>query len=400
MGAPSDGERVVNDNDATDAGGVPRGEPPLGPATVPGPHATAAGPEAPADPGTAVGPGPSTAVGPGPGHGPGGVPRAIALSPILSARYRPGDLAVIAAAAPGSRIVTVSREGLADGPLDDVEVLLHGWLAADAYDRLLARAPDLRWVHSAAAGVERLLTPAARERGLAITNGRGVFSRPIAEYVLMMVLAVNRRLPQLLELAAERTWQPLEGRELRDTTIGILGFGSLGRAIAELAAPFEPRILATRRSATARDDERPVPPGVVVGGPETFGDVIAAADFVVLALPLTPETEDLIDDRVLALMKPTAWLINVARGRLIVERALLRALREGSIGGAVLDAFRDEPLQPDSAFYGLPNVIVTPHTSWSSGRVLDRTVELFADNLRRYGTGRPLLNVVDTSVGY
>jgi len=336
----------------------------------------------------------------GPGRGPAGVPRAIALSPILSARYRPADLETVRAAAPGSRIVTVSREGLADAPLDDVEVLLHGFLAADAYERLLARAPDLRWVHSAAAGVERLLTPAALARGLVFTNARGVFSRPIAEYVLMMVLAVNRRLPQLLELAAERTWQPLEGRELRDTTLGIIGFGSIGRAVAELAAPFGPRILATRRSSEPRPGEPPPPPGVEVGGPETFGQVVAAADFVILALPLTPETEDLVDDRVLARMKRTAWLVNVARGRLIVERALLRALREGTIGGAVLDAFREEPLQPDSAFYGLPNAIVTPHTSWSSGRVLDETVELFAENLRRYAAGEPLLNVVDPAVGY
>jgi len=328
------------------------------------------------------------------------VPRAIALSPILSSRYRPEDLAAIRAAAPGTRLVTVSREGLADGPLDDVEVLLHGWLAPDAYDRLLARAPDLRWVHSAAAGVERLLTPAARARGLALTNARGVFSRPIAEYVLMMALAVNRRLPQLLELAAERTWQPLEGRELRDTTLGIVGFGSIGREIAGLAAPFGPRIVATRRSAAPRPGEPPVPPGVEVGGPETFGEVVAAADFVVLALPLTPETEDLVDDRVLALMKPTAWLVNVARGRLIVERALLEALRGGTIGGAVLDAFRDEPLPPESPFYGLPNVIVTPHTSWSSGRVLDRTVALFAENLRRFAAGAPLDNVVDPVAGY
>ena len=336
----------------------------------------------------------------GPGHGPGGVPRAIALSPVLSARYRAEDLATIRAAAPGSRIVTVSREGLADGPIDDVEVLLHGWLAADAFERLLARAPDLRWVHSASAGIERILTPAGRARGLTITNARGVFSRPIAEYVLMMILAVNRRLPQLLELAAERTWQPLEGREMRDTTIGIIGFGSIGREIAELAAPFGPRILATRRSGGMRPDEPPLPAGVELAGPESFGDVIAASDFVILAVPLTPETEDFVDDRVLALMKQTAWVVNVSRGRLIVERALLRALREGSIGGAILDAFREEPLQPDSAFYGLPNAIVTPHTSWSSGRVLGGTVGLFAENLRRYAAGEPLLNAVDPGAGY
>lgn len=335
----------------------------------------------------------------GPGAGPDGAPLAIALSPILSARYRPEDLVAIAAAAPGSRLVPLSREGLADGPLDDVEVLLHGWLAPDAFERLLARAPGLRWVHSASAGVDRLLTPAARARGLVITNARGVFSRPIAEYVLMMVLAVNRRLPQLLELAAERTWQPLEGRELRDTTLGIIGFGSLGREIAELARPFGPRILAVRRSGPLPPGEEP-PPGVELHGPEGFGDVVAASDFVILALPLTPETEDLVDDRVLARMRPTAWLVNVARGRLIVERALLRALRDGTIGGAVLDAFREEPLQPESPFYALPNVIVTPHTSWSSGRVLGDTVKLFAENLRRYAAGEPLRNVVDAGAGY
>jgi phosphoglycerate dehydrogenase-like enzyme len=121
---------------------------------------------------------------------------------------------------------------------------------------------------------------------------------------------------------------------------------------------------------------------------------------VVLAAPLTPETEGMINDDTLALMKPGAWLINVARGRLVDERALLRALRDGALGGAVLDAFRDEPLSPSSPFYDLPNVIVTPHTSWSSGRVLDRSIGLFCENLRRFRDGRPLVNVVDPSAGY
>ncbi len=344
--------------------------------------------------------GPSLGGSPGPGSGPGGVPRAIALSPILAARYRPADVARIAAAAPGSRLVMLSREGLADGPVEDVEVLLHGFLAPDAYERLLARAPSLRWVHSASAGVERLLSPAARARGLWITNARGVFSQPIAEYVLMMVLAVSRRLPQILELQAERTWQPLEGRELRDVTLGIVGFGSIGRAVAELVAPFGMRVMATRRDPRPRPDEPPLPSGVELRGPEAFGDLLSASDFVVLALPLTVETEDLVDDRALALMRRTAWLINVSRGRLIVERALLRALQERTLGGAVLDAFRDEPLPPTSPFYDLSNVILTPHTSWSSGRVVDRSVDLFADNLRRFAAGEPLRNRVDPGVGY
>jgi phosphoglycerate dehydrogenase-like enzyme len=357
----------------------------------------------------------------GPGSGPNGAPTAIALSPILSARYRPGDLDRIREAAPGARIVTLSREGLTDEPVDDVEVLLRGWLSSDAFDRLLARAPRLEWVHSASAGVERALTPAARERGIVITNARGVFSRPIAEYVLMMILAVSRRLPGLLELQRERTWQPLEGVELRDVTVGIVGLGSIGRAVGALATAFGCRVVAVRRrsehgtgslaagaGARAGGDADASADGPSfgevmlerVGGPDTLPQLLAESDFVVLAAPLTPETEDMIDAQALAAMKPSAWLINVARGRLIDERALLNVLRDGRIGGAVLDTFRDEPLPATSPFYDLPNVIVTPHTSWSSGRVLDRSVELFCDNLRRYAAGEPLLNVVDPTAGY
>jgi phosphoglycerate dehydrogenase-like enzyme len=350
----------------------------------------------------------------GPGSGPGGAPTAIALSPILSARYRSRDLERIRAAAPGARIVTVSIEGLADGPLDDVEVMLRGWLLPDAFDRLLARAPRLSWVHSATSGVERALTPAARERGILVTNARGVFSRPIAEYVLMMILAVSRRLPQLLELQRERTWQPLEGAELRDVTVGIVGLGSMGRAVGSLAAAFGCRVIAVRRRAEAgtgptaaetvqasAEDELPGEiPIERVGGPERLPELLAESDFIVLAAPLTPETEEMINDETLAMVKPGAWLINVARGRLVDERALLRALRDGPLGGAVLDTFHDEPLPPMSSFYDLPNVIVTPHTAWSSGRVLDRSVELFCDNLRRFAAGEPLLNVVDPAAGY
>ena len=344
----------------------------------------------------------------GPGSGPGGAPTAIALSPILSARYRARDLERIRAAAPGARLVMVSIEGLADGPVDDVEVMLRGWLSSEAFDRLLARAPRMSWVHSATSGVERALTPAALDRGLVVTNARGVFSRPIAEYVMMMILAVSRRLPQLLELQRERTWQPLEGAELRDVTVGIVGLGSIGRAVGALATGFGCRVVAVRRraeggSGPAPDDgEGTFGPIRLerVGGPETLPELLAESDFIVLAAPLTPETEDLINAETLAMVKPGAWLINVARGRLIDERALLRALRDGELGGAVLDTFRDEPLPPMSTFYDLPNVIVTPHTAWSSGRVLDRSVELFCDNLRLFAAGQPLLNVVDPSAGY
>ncbi|HEU5225236.1 MAG TPA: NAD(P)-dependent oxidoreductase, partial [Actinomycetota bacterium] len=238
----------------------------------------------------------------GPGSGPGGAPAAIALTPILSARYRSRDLERIREAAPGARIVTLSVEGLSDDPVDDVEVLLHGWLSAEAFDRLLARAPRLTWVHSASAGVERALTPTSRSRGIVITNARGVFSRPIAEYVMMMILAVSRKLPGLLELQRERTWQPLEGTELRDVTVGIVGLGSIGRAVGALATAFGCRVVATRRrpeaSGELHGDGEELSFGEAmlerVGGPETLPALLAESDFVVLAAPLTRETENMI----------------------------------------------------------------------------------------------------------
>ena len=363
----------------------------------------------------------------GPGRGPNGVPLAIAVSPILSARVRPRDLERIQAAAPGSRIVNLSVEGLADGPVDDVEVLLRGWLVAEAFDRLLSRAPHLTWVHSATSGVERALTPAALARDVLVTNARGVFSRPIAEHVLLMILAISRQLPELLELQRERTWQPLEGRELRELTIGIVGYGSLGRAVASLASAFGARVIALRRRPTEGDgveasgssetgtgrgtgvraaaahdgDEFPYAASVDrVLGPDGLHELLAESDIVVLAAPLTPETEGMIDEAAISAMKKDAWLINVARGRLVDDTALIRALRDHRIGGAALDAFRDEPLPPSSPLWELPNVILTPHTAWSSARVLDRSIDLFCDNLVRFSRGEPLRNVVDPTAGY
>ncbi len=357
----------------------------------------------------------------GPGRGPNGVPLAIAVSPILSARVRARDLERIEAAAPGSRIVNLSVEGLADGPVDDVEVLLRGWLVAEAFDRLLARAPNLTWVHSATSGVERALTPAALARDVLVTNARGVFSRPIAEHVLLMILAISRHLPDLVELQRERTWQPLEGRELRELTIGIVGYGSLGRSVASLASAFGARIIAMRRRAGENDGERggsegdagvggagaddgdvfPVEPRVErIVGPEGLADLLTESDIVVLAAPLTAETENMIDEAAIAAMKRDAWLINVARGRLIDDTALLRALSDNRIGGAALDTFRDEPLPQSSPYWELPNVILTPHTAWSSARVLDRSIDLFCDNLVRFSRGEELRNVVDPAAGY
>ncbi len=334
--------------------------------------------------------------------GKGREPAAIALTPILSARYREEDLARIREAAPQARLVNVSLEGFSDSSLDDVEVLLRGPIRTAGFDRLLARCPELRWVHSATAGVERVLTSDAAERGLIITNARGVFSEPIAEYTMMMILSIVRRLPELIELQRERTWQPLPARELRQVTIGIVGLGSIGRSVARLALAFGARVIGTRKETNApKDLAEPIPDGLDrILGHDALSELLAEADFVVLALPLTPETDNLMDSARLAQMKPGSWLINVARGRLVDQRALLRALRDGPLEGAVLDTIWEEPLPSSSPLWDAPGLIITPHTSWSSGRVLDRSIELFCDNLARYRDGREMLNLVDPAAGY
>lgn len=301
---------------------------------------------------------------------------------------------------PGARVVAISREGLvhddAEAALAAARVLLRGGVPASVLDHIIGRAPRLEWIHSFSAGVDRVATPAVRARGLTVTNARGVFSRPIAEYVVMMCLAIARRLPQLLELQRERTWQPLRGRELGGLTVGIVGYGSIGSEIARLLEPFETKVLATRRHSERGVEEE----NVELLGVEQLSELLARSDVVVVAAPLTDETAGMIGAPQLREMRESAWLINIARGRLLDELALRRALEAGWIGGAVLDVFTEEPMPPDSQLYGTPNLILTPHTSWSSDRVVERSVTLFIENLRRFAAGQPLENVVDLEAGY
>ena len=303
----------------------------------------------------------------------------------------------------GVRCVRIAADGRIHGEedeasvLEQAEVLLLGAVPASVLDHLVARAPQLRWIHSASAGVDRVTTSAVRERGLTVTNARGVFSKPIAEYVVMMALAIARRLPQLLELQRERTWQPLRGRELSELTIGIVGYGDIGKEVARLLEPFGCRVIATRRHPDRGPGEGS---RVEMYGLDQLNEVLRQSDIVVVAAPLTDETAGLIGAEQLGEMRETAWLINIARGRLIDELALRRALESGWIGGAVLDVFSEEPLSPESPLYRTPNLVITPHTSWASNRVAERTVDLFVENLRRDRAGEPLRNVVDLEAGY
>jgi phosphoglycerate dehydrogenase-like enzyme len=302
---------------------------------------------------------------------------------------------------PGVAVVQMSRDGLVHGDATDAlaaaQVLLRGGVPASVLDHIIGRAPNLRWIHSFSAGIDRVATPAVRARNLTVTNARGVFSRPIAEYVVMMCLAIARRLPQLLELQRERTWQLLRARELGGLTVGIVGFGSIGSEVARLLEPFDTRVLATRRHPERGPN---VPANVELLGHDRLPELLRQSDVVVVAAPLTGETAGMIGAEQLQEMRQDAWLINIARGRLLDEIALRRALDSGSIGGAVLDVFNEEPLPEDSPLYATPNLILTPHTSWSSDRVVDRSLTLFVENLRRFAAAEPLENVVDLEAGY
>jgi phosphoglycerate dehydrogenase-like enzyme len=213
----------------------------------------------------------------------------------------------------------------------------------------------------------------------------------------MMSLAIARRLPQLLDLQRERTWQPLRGAELSGLTVGIVGYGSIGTEIATLLAPFGTRIVATRRHPELGSGGVP---SVEVWGVDRLHELLRIADLVVIAAPLTDATAGLIGPAELQEMPGHAWLINIARGRLVDEMALRRALAAGWIGGAVLDVFDEEPLPADSPLYDTPNLVITPHTSWSSDRVLERSIDLFVANLERYLADQPLENLVDLEAGY
>ena len=327
-------------------------------------------------------------------------PRVVLATPILGAPLS-RELVERIESVDGVRCARISADGHIHGDADEsvfatAEVLLLGAVPASVLDHVVSRAERLRWIHSASTGVDRIATALVRDRGITVTNARGVFSRPIAEYVVMMALAVSRRLPHLLELQRERTWQPLRGRELSELTVGIVGYGSIGVEIARLLEPFGCRIVATRRHPERGAEVA----GVELYGLDQLGEVLRASDIVVVAAPLTDATAGLIGADQLAEMREDAWLINIARGRLIDEMALRRALESGWIGGAVLDVFNEEPLAPDSPLYALHNLIITPHTSWASDRVVERSVDLFVENLRRDAAGEPLRNLVDLEAGY
>jgi len=266
----------------------------------------------------------------------------------------------------------------------------------------LAAASKLRWIHVTAAGVEGVLFPALVESPVVLTCSRGLHARSMAEHALATMLAFARQLHRSRDAQHERRWSQREHWEaapgfadLAGSTVAIVGFGAIGRAIGAGCRALGQQVLAVRR----RPGGDPAPAHECFG-PERLGDALERADWLVLCAPLTPATRGLIGAAQLARLKPGARLVNVGRGALVDEPALIEALRSGRVAGAALDVMATEPLPPESPLWTLPEVIVTPHVSGLGPRYWERALELFAANLERWLAGEPLLGRVDKAAGY
>lgn len=252
--------------------------------------------------------------------------------------------------------------------------------------------PALEWVSVGGAGVDHL-APWDPAR-LQVTNSAGVASDVMAQYVLAGILMLTLRLPAFARAQAQRRWAPREVGSIAGKTVAVVGLGHTGRAVARRVGAAGLRVLGLRA--------RPRPTGGVerVCGPEALDEVLAEADYVAVSLPLTERTRHLIGRRAIAAMKPGAFLIDVSRGGVVDGTALSGALAEGRLGGALLDVFEREPLPPDSPFWGLENVIVTPHSSSIYSGWERNSAVMFCDNLEHWLAGQPLENVVDPARGY
>lgn len=295
----------------------------------------------------------------------------------------------------GQAIAWVDPEGGFEGDPSDAVAYFRWWTGRPVLDKVLAVAPEMRWIHTPSAGVEHLLIAPVLERDITLTNSAGVHAIPIAEFVLALLLSRAKQLPGYAAAQAEARWDRAhEPQELYEQTMLILGIGGIGQAIAERAAAFGMRVLGSRRAP------RPMPGVARVVGNDGWRELLPEADYIVVAAPLTEETRGMLDAAAFAAMKPTAYLVNIARGAIIDEAALIAAIGAGRIAGAALDTFEQEPLPPESPLWSLPNVTITPHATAGSPRMRERQIALFLENLQRFRNGEPLRNVVDKAAGY
>lgn len=300
------------------------------------------------------------------------------------------QLAAIRQLIPAAQIILAREDAEIRQAMPAADVIWGSRYLADA----LPLAGRLQLIQVSSAGVERLLVPELLAHPTALANARGIHGATIAEHVFMLMLALARELPAVLQAASRREWIRPNPVLLNGQTLGIVGYGSIGQAIAARAKAFGMRVIATRRHAA------PDQWADQVWSDQQLPQLLAESDYVVLATPLTQETLHLIGEEQLKLMKPTACLINIARGQVVDEPALIRCLQNRGIRAAGLDVFEQEPLPADSPLWAMENVIVTPHLAGSMPDYDDQAFAIFLENLRRLQANQPLINLVDKQAGY
>jgi phosphoglycerate dehydrogenase-like enzyme len=275
--------------------------------------------------------------------------------------------------------------------------LLDCWAGPTRIVAALRRAPRLRWIHARSAGLDRVLVPEVVAHPAVLTNGRGAFSGALAEFALAALLFFAKDLRRLVAQQAAGAWVPFDMERLEGRTVGIVGYGDIGRAVASRLRPLGVKVLALRRRPElSRGDEfvsDTVPP-------ERLLDLMARSDDVVVAAPLTPRTQGLVGREAIAAMKRTAVLVNVGRGPVVDEAALVEALQQGRLRGAALDVFETEPLPSGHPFWRLSNVLLSPHCADNVPGWVDEAMRVFLRQLELFRRGEPLRDPIDKAAGY
>ncbi len=283
---------------------------------------------------------------------------------------------------PGLNVVHLPDYKSLDAEILEAEILI----AWSIRPEQVKSAKRLRWIHSPAAAVHQLMFPELIESDIVLTNAREVHGPVVAEHVIALIFALAKKIPGSVELQQKHVWgqqilwdQVPRVREVAGATLGLVGLGSIGRPVLQKAKALGMRVVAVREHP-----EKGSEGADVILGPEQIDEVFRQSDYVVLAAPVTDATKAIANAERLALMKPTACLINVGRGPLVDEHALVDALRAKKIGGAALDVFPKEPLPADSPLWDVPNLLITPHTAALTDKLWERHSALFSENLRRY----------------
>jgi phosphoglycerate dehydrogenase-like enzyme len=267
------------------------------------------------------------------------------------------------------------------------------------FPTVLGAATNLKWVHSLSAGVEKLMFPAFAASPVPLTNARGVFKRSLAEFVVLGMLYFTKRVRRLVDNQRASKWDNFYTEFINNKVMGIVGYGEIGRECAKLAKPLGLKIYATRRNPAKSADDAILDK---IFPADKMLDMLHEVDFLVAAAPLTPETRHVVGAAAFAAMKPTAIVMNVGRGPVVDEAALVQALETKKIAGAALDVFEVEPLSAESPLWGMENVLISPHCTDRTVNPdwLDLSMQCFVENFWRFTKGQPLENVVDKKAGY